>query len=591
MLRRLRYGDDGAVAVIVAITALLLFGIGALAVDLGNAYSRRREAQTTADLAALAGGQSLPDSCAAFAAAVKYLHDNPVSDDSGAPADFSNVTDEQLADGNLANGEVQVQNGAGLAMPACPTSTAARRIKVVVPGRNVAFGLANALGFSSTDVSASATAGIFSGGSLLPIFIPQPCQSGSQVIKEGSGGTVTPMYDPDGDNSGPTVDVVSPFEGTSGSTPTLTITLSDMANPASSQTVDTLGVMFTRGTTNVPAPADPVLHPATFVPDPVSSREGTVTVPLPAAVANVSGVWSVRVGQTVSGALHWSPNSKVGHYQVTPASCGQQATGDFGLLSSPRRTTVNNPTQGDLEQNLADGIDHLVAEFPTQPPPVDPSVADNCRVHPANTPITGGVLDTTSNLSAGSVANCLDIETGNKVDSLTDGLINGGTNGGTTFTGRLTRPAAKSCPPPVGGTNPTTLLGHNIVNSTLSCYLRPGYSIGDLNNAGKIAAAGPTGLLNPDIASDPRFFKIPVLYAETNPQNGFYPVVRFRAAFITDETQSSAATPSNGLTASSSKVTSMRAFLFDIDALPDVVNSGGNGSEFDGTLKVVRLIE
>ena len=57
MLSRWRT-DDGIVAVVTAIVAVLLFSVGALAVDLGNTFSRRRAVQTTADLAALAGGQS-----------------------------------------------------------------------------------------------------------------------------------------------------------------------------------------------------------------------------------------------------------------------------------------------------------------------------------------------------------------------------------------------------------------------------------------------------------------------------------------------------------------------------------------------------
>ena len=76
--------DRGAVALVVAVLALVLFGIGALAVDLGNSFTRRRAVQTTADLAALAGAQSLPNTCQAWQNAVIYLRNNPVVDDDAA---------------------------------------------------------------------------------------------------------------------------------------------------------------------------------------------------------------------------------------------------------------------------------------------------------------------------------------------------------------------------------------------------------------------------------------------------------------------------------------------------------------------------
>ncbi len=51
-------GDDGAVAVIVAVLAVVLFGFGALVVDVGALYDERRQLQNGADGAALALAQS-----------------------------------------------------------------------------------------------------------------------------------------------------------------------------------------------------------------------------------------------------------------------------------------------------------------------------------------------------------------------------------------------------------------------------------------------------------------------------------------------------------------------------------------------------
>src|SRR4051794_5378472 len=52
-MRRLT-GDEGAVAIIVALLAVVLLGFGALVVDVGALYSERRELQSGADASALA---------------------------------------------------------------------------------------------------------------------------------------------------------------------------------------------------------------------------------------------------------------------------------------------------------------------------------------------------------------------------------------------------------------------------------------------------------------------------------------------------------------------------------------------------------
>ncbi|MDQ1464448.1 MAG: hypothetical protein QOC73_1389, partial [Actinomycetota bacterium] len=47
--------DDGAIAIMVALLSIVLFGFAALVVDIGNAYDVRSESQTAADSAARAG--------------------------------------------------------------------------------------------------------------------------------------------------------------------------------------------------------------------------------------------------------------------------------------------------------------------------------------------------------------------------------------------------------------------------------------------------------------------------------------------------------------------------------------------------------
>lgn len=54
MQRLNRHSDDGAVAILVALLAVVLFGMGALAIDVGAMYAERRQLQNGADAAALA---------------------------------------------------------------------------------------------------------------------------------------------------------------------------------------------------------------------------------------------------------------------------------------------------------------------------------------------------------------------------------------------------------------------------------------------------------------------------------------------------------------------------------------------------------
>lgn len=59
MLRRLAKDDSGAVAIIVAVLLMVFLGFAVLAVDLGHWYNVRRQLQTAADAAAMAGCMDL----------------------------------------------------------------------------------------------------------------------------------------------------------------------------------------------------------------------------------------------------------------------------------------------------------------------------------------------------------------------------------------------------------------------------------------------------------------------------------------------------------------------------------------------------
>ena len=59
--RKYNLDESGQVIIIVALLIICLAGMVAMAVDVGSLYQERRHVQTTADSAALAGAQDLPE--------------------------------------------------------------------------------------------------------------------------------------------------------------------------------------------------------------------------------------------------------------------------------------------------------------------------------------------------------------------------------------------------------------------------------------------------------------------------------------------------------------------------------------------------
>jgi hypothetical protein len=99
-MRRLT-GDSGAVAVIVGLLAVVLFGFGALVIDVGALYAERSELQSGADAAALAVAQD----CAAGACG------------------SATTTSEEYADANASDDVSGIDEvcGNGPGLSSCPT--------------------------------------------------------------------------------------------------------------------------------------------------------------------------------------------------------------------------------------------------------------------------------------------------------------------------------------------------------------------------------------------------------------------------------------------------------------------------------------
>ncbi len=596
--------QNGAVAIITAIVALVLFGSAALAVELTDMFSRDRAVQTTADLAAFAGAQDLPDTCGAFDQALVTLNDpgNGVRTDNGA-SPFA-ATAAQMRDGNLSNGEIQLVSASGLQITGC--ANAGRLIRVITPPRNVKFAFGAAIrGASAGDVRGRAAVALRGlQVSVLPLSLPSNCPAGPNYlyvnngnVVTGSDSTGTPAYSPGGNNNGPHIGALTPNNSALPTSVTTTVTnLTDDPSLVGKGVVFDFHLLKFDGTTvRQPGPAPSgiagTVVPGTVVKIANNDWQAQFSVGVPTTVATTPGSWKVR-GLQAGGADKWTPDSAVGTLTIgvpTATGCPDPSTGDFGLLNSPRSDGGSTSLQ--RFRNFARGIDHALAAV------LSPTTDVPCAFD--GSPYADGILD--DNVPARGDESCIDVKPGEAVSLPTDGLIDG-RNG---EPGRL-----QGTPGVTPGTSPgdkctvsgdpdlrwRSKSGQNLVDTVLSCYLAPGRTLLDV-------AAGTPDSLTANIASDPRFFYIPVTDTTTRPKNSvggakFWPISAFRGAFATNENMAGDATcigfsDCNGLLFNNggTQLEAVQAFTFPLSALPTTVDQPGNGGDYYGGTKDFLLVE
>ncbi|MGH3318124.1 MAG: pilus assembly protein TadG-related protein [Nocardioidaceae bacterium] len=146
---RHRRDESGALAIIVAVSAVMIFVLAALVVDLGLARDTDRQAQNSADAAALAAGNALytvgktPHFDAAVTAAKEY-----------AAANFGVVEDDWVT--CTDSGALSYRPSGGTPCISFDSATAPTEVRVIVPPRTVDTPLAGVIGSTSVDVSAVA---------------------------------------------------------------------------------------------------------------------------------------------------------------------------------------------------------------------------------------------------------------------------------------------------------------------------------------------------------------------------------------------------------------------------------------------------
>ncbi len=546
--RAFRRREGGVVSVVVALVSLVLLGTAALAVDMGNAYSRKRQVQTEADLAALAGGAKLPaGTSAAKAAAVSsvldYLQRNATY---GQPATTWSAA--QLQDGNTANGEVVFEN--------------ANRMQVTAPPARVDFGLAGVLGFSSTDVAARATVAIRSPGVLMPMWLPSSCTVGPVLGDTGSNGSSpsgSTFVPPDTD--GQLTVSANPTTVAYGSSTKVAVHLDRLDKGVNSATV-----AFTYDSTG------PVNYPVTFSKTSTTNDSRDVSITVGTNVSNTAGLWQLW-GVVAGKYTKDSVPFVVGDAGTLGCSASQR--GNFGQLDSPRVTGENKQTRYAL--NLALGVDHSFQPYPA-PLPVGGVCGSSLPAQLDDNPARDG-------------RNCLNADSGNDGPGLTGGLL-AGVNGNP---GRLaTRPNGSCGRAPISYPGVTSA---PINNDVLSCFLPPGYTTGRI--ASSIGPSTPRGILDPAIFDSPRFVWVPVTGCDDRSCKGQLAISTFASCFLTDEglnakRNSSDASPTNGviLNNGGQQISSVQLLCFDPAALPETTTSTSGGMPYLGTgTRIVSLVE
>jgi Flp pilus assembly protein TadG len=600
-----RRSQRGAFALLFVLLVAVLFGFAALAVDLGNAYQRKGEVQSQVDLAALAGGASLPSTTTSNQTGItkavckSLLMNAKIGQMPSVDCDASAATLVESA--SVASGATATNPNPS--PPPCPSvgtrakvffySDLPMRLTVCSPPAKVDFGLAKAIpgAQSSTSVRATATVSAGTPGSSaeMPFFgvAGNGCDYGSHLLSQPANANFDALTPP-ADLAPPLTDGANPQDAmtliatpaayvpqdATGSTATINITGNKLASVSN--------IAFLRSSSLTPSAQELPKVTATYA----VNNGGVTGIVVPSSVTSQPGIWWIRVyksatstGNAQDKKAGWSQPMQGRSVNMTPLqvglnvlSCDGSSDGNFGTIKLPR--TDVGPSDW-VSRNTATGLQT----------PLSLAVLPGATVSNPFCTQTGPGVVFTSSSPAGPLrpqTNCLDTDTGLTANDATSGLVTGGTG----YNGRLVKTTStevaggRDCG--VGKTsNTVSVAGKSINNDVLSCFLtNPATPISAI--ASSSYSGGPA--LDPAIFSSPRFCYSPVFGVK--PGSGgsnLYGVVDMRPCFITGESPTSTWTgqsmldgTSNGLAVSGSRVTSMRVIFFNRSALPSYSTNIGD---------------
>lgn len=560
--------ERGTVAVVVALSATMLFALCALGVDLGSGFARKRDIQTQADLAALAAAAELPytGNAATIAAAAKtYALQNEVMGQVDATWNF--------IDADMTNGFIEF--------------VGSDKLRLYAPHSEVDFWLAPVAGLpSEMKVSAIAAAQIETPGKGLPFFLSSTCGWGQQtILDQTKGPEIPPGYEP---TLTPTTD------------PPASVVLADIDPDnievdvdGDTTTVLTITATTNNGMNNVNLVGFTTEDGAHETVAPLSNSGQTVTVEVPASVDGAEAVWWVRVRK--GSQNRWSASADAKPFvvgdpsgEVPPGSCDSKNSGNFGSLDLSR-DDVNNSRY--LVENMALGIQHDLDVYPA-PAPTPP---DGCADEDEAEIDTGQPVE-------GQRVNCLVTDTGSDLaQKATEAFITGTAQGSPARLDGVEHETAIGCDP--SGSSDERILEEipgdpAINNDVLSCFITGGHSVGDVTKE----HGAPAHVISEDIFYSPRLFYVPVLVADPSGGAGSYAILDMRPVFITAQPDSAtkgdpqaSLNPGNGIEMSNNgkQIEKIRVRAINPISLPEFAPSDVAGSiPYIGSgSKVVRLVE
>ncbi|KQZ67284.1 Tad domain-containing protein [Nocardioides sp. Root151] len=544
-------GERGASAVLFALLALVLLGVGAVAVDMGQVYAKRASLQSAVDQAVLAAAPEIDGTnvCTPLSKeiAAEYLLKNWI-DQGGDPKALGDIK----LDGTLKGGNVKCSGW---------------RIELTAPVAKVNFGLAKAVSdVDSVNVPAFAAAEVKSPprNGNMPFYASSTCNYGQQILSQDSNGHGSPPVIPLTPTT-PTLTNASPTG--------LSTSLSPVGTslPGFVITGTNLTGVTKVGFTN--ASGDHWESPGGGTTMTVNSNTKITVSTVPSDVINNDDIWYVRVFKDNK----WSAtdgNATSGVKKLTIGDeklfCQGSEQGNFGSLYIDRNDgkTAGGGPNGMLALNVALGLSHSLGTMPGAP----------------NAPnLCSGVAGAIQTATNGQ--NCLSTDTGLPANALGDGLINGVSG----YPGRLVRPATSPCSRPN-----TSVGGKSLNDDVLSCFFtNSSVRVGDVTQASY--DGGP--VISPDIFKSPRFLWVPIITEAPNGKKDVS-VQGFRPGFITDQpasaTKNSPGTvpTENGIDLNGTKVRELRVWFLNEKALPDTALAEGGESEYTGTgAKVIVLVD
>jgi Flp pilus assembly protein TadG len=186
--KHLREQDRGAVLVLFAITAVMLFGFAAIAVDSAHAFVERRDSQATADVAAIGGAITLIDNTGNDTDRATDLTSEAMSiaaRNLGPSLDWAGCIDADKPS-QFTVSAADVLSGS-LATDCISWSDDWTEVRVRIPTRAVDTFFAGVIGFDTININAFAEVGavIQGAGGVLPLGVLSDGTNGLVCVKTG----------------------------------------------------------------------------------------------------------------------------------------------------------------------------------------------------------------------------------------------------------------------------------------------------------------------------------------------------------------------------------------------------------------------